>query len=208
MIYFFLDAMHYKLLLRNCSGLENENSPAPAILADRYINKTSYQENTDNLFFETSLVNKNIWDVKNTRVEIYCGFFEKYNTIFYNSPIILSRQLPEGMDFLGDVTLILPLQEVESIHDLIGGFCPVNVCGLFQESDESLYGNLHQELGANSLGHLVYQRRIFKDWYDSMREIHVTMAAIRSILFAIALVNIFSTIIFQYMDRKRGLAIY
>lgn len=202
----FLDEMHYKMILRNCSDLEIENESAPAILVDRYINKTSYQENTNNLFFETSLVNKTIWDEKNTGVEIYCGFFEENSTVFYNSPIILSKELPEGMDFLGDVTLILPIQEIESIRDLIGEFCPVNVCGLFQEYDETLYGKLHQELGANALGHLVYQRRIFKEWYASMWEIHVTMVAVCSILLTIALVNVFSTIVFQYIDRKRGLA--
>ncbi len=202
----FLDEMHYKMILRNCSDLEIENKSAPAILVDRYINKTSYQENTDNLFYETSLVNKTIWDEKNTGVEIYCGFFEENSTVFYNSPIILSKELPEGMDFLGDVTLILPIQEIESIRDLIGEFCPVNVCGLFQEYDETLYGKLHQELGANALGHLVYQRRIFKEWYASMWEIHVTMVAVCSILLTIALVNVFSTIVFQYIDRKRGLA--
>lgn len=203
----FLDEVHYEMLLRNCSDSKIKNKPVPAILIDRYINKTSYQEDTDNLFIETSLVSKTIWDEENTGVEISCGFSEEYNTVFDNLPIILSKELPEGMDFLGDVTIILPLQQIESIHDLIGEFCPVNVCGLLQEPDESLYGKLQQELGANSLGHLVYQRRIFKDWFNSMREIHVTMVAICSILFAIALVNVFSTIIFQYIDRKRGLAI-
>ena len=202
----FLDEMHYKMILRNCSDLEIEDESAPAILVDRYINRISYQENADNLFFETSLVNKTIWDEENTGVEIFCGFFEENNTVFYNSPIILSKELPEGMDFLGDVTLLLPIQEIESIRELIGEFCPVNVCGLFQEYDETLYGKLHQKLGANALGHLVYQRRIFKEWYASMWEIHVTMVAVCSILLTIALVNVFSTIVFQYIDRKRGLA--
>ena len=78
--------------------------------------------------------------------------------------------------------------------------------GLFQEYDETLYGKLHQKLGANALGHLVYQRRIFKEWYASMWEIHVTMVAVCLILLTIALVNVFSTIVFQYIDRKRGLA--
>ena len=83
--------MHYKMILRNCSDLEIEDESAPAILVDRYINRTSYQENADNLFFETSLVNKTIWDEENTGVEIFCGFFEENNTVFYNSPIILSK---------------------------------------------------------------------------------------------------------------------
>lgn len=174
----FLDEMHYKMILRNCSDLEIEDESAPAILVDRYINRTSYQENADNLFFETSLVNKTIWDEENTGVEIFCGFFEENNTVFYNSPIILSKELPEGMDFSGNVTLLLPIQEIESIRELIGEFCQVNVYGLFQEYDETLYGKLHQKLGANALGHLVYQRRIFKEWYASMWEIHVTMVGL------------------------------
>lgn len=71
---------------------------------------------------------------ENTGVEIFCGFFEENNTVFYNSPIILSKELPEGMDFSGNVTLLLPIQEIESIRELIGEFCQVRMV-LYETSE-------------------------------------------------------------------------
>lgn len=95
----FLDEMHYKMILRNCSDLEIEDESAPAILVDRYINRTSYQENADNLFFETSLVNKTIWDEENTGVEIFCGFLRKITRYSITHQLYFQKNYQKGWIF-------------------------------------------------------------------------------------------------------------
>ena len=77
--------------------------------------------------------------------------------------------------------------------------------GLFQEYDETLR-KTSSEIGSKCIGTSGLSEKNFKEWYASMWEIHVTMVAVCLILLTIALVNVFSTIVFQYIDRKRGLA--
>lgn len=124
-----------------------------------------------------------------------------------NGVNLISEKMPEGIDFSGKVTIIVPLSQLAIVCASGNKFGRAEVCGCFEDHGTALFQKLQQELGPDGMGRLVYSRKVFQDWYDSMNEIHLAMAAICAMLFFIALLNSFSTMIFQFLERRRSLAI-
>ena len=216
MIYFLEDAC-YETYLSSCSIQKTVTDSADAtscVLVNQYINRSSWKENGDKLYPKTSLLNTEIWkglneDNTDSGIKIYCDFSNgEVNEDQCISPDMLADELPEGIDFTGKITLILPLSQFEVIYTSMKDFWNVQeICGQFEDYNEELFDNLQQRLGSNGIGNLRYTRKIFREWYDSMNGIHMAMTSICVILFFIALLNIFSTMIFQYIERKHGLAV-
>lgn len=211
---YLLDDTHYEMYLHSCTMVKaawNSGNPA-AILVNHCINRESYKEGGDNLFPESSLLNPDKWHElnevsANSDVKINYGIEELGgDTGRCVQPGLLSDEMPEGIDFTGNITVILPLSRLETICASMKDFVDVEVYGCFEDRDQELYNQLQKELNSNGIGKLLYSRKVFQDWYDSMKEIHLAMTSICMILFFIALLNVFSTIIFQYIERKRGLA--
>lgn len=205
MLYFLEDA-YYETYLQSCSnGNVNTANSFPVIMFNKYINRTSWADNTDNLYLETSLLNK---ETGYSGVEVYYSFSDGELTTDQSIvPNMLSNELPDGIDFTGNISFILPLSQLEVVCSNMESFWGVQVCGCFEDNNETLFDNMYQCLGENMMGQLRYTRKVFQEWYQSMKGIHMAMASICAILFFIALLNVFSTMIFQYIERKKGLAV-
>ena len=73
--------------------------------------------------------------------------------------------------------------------------------------NNALYSHMAHLLGDNAVGQLRNSRQAAWEWYASLKSIHSILNAICAVLFLIAIVNIFGTIFFQYMEQRHGLAI-
>lgn len=71
----------------------------------------------------------------------------------------------------------------------------------------TLYSRMAQVLEDGAVGGLRNSRQAAWEWYASLENIHKILNAISAVLFLIAIVNIFGTIFFQYMEQRHGLAI-
>lgn len=217
---FFLEDEAYAHFLESA-----DLSPsASAVLIDRYINRSSWSKDTLPSYQELPLLSAQTGSAVNEicGVEIYnrsqeqillsesdCeadsdSQWNKENPIHPDS---LTRQIPEGISFDGKLSLILPLSRLESFLSPRTDCSGLSVCGKFVDSEETSYFQLERILGTDSLGSLRNTRQILREWYASMSGIHRAMTAICSLLFSTAALNIFSMMVFQYMERRRGLAI-
>lgn len=197
---------------------------ASAVLIDRYINRSSWSKDALPSYQELPLLSAQTGSAVNEicGVEIYNRIQEqillpesdceadgdpqgnKENPIHPDS---LTRQIPEGISFDGKLSLILPLSRLESFLSPCTDYSGLSVCGKFVDSEETSYFQLEHILGTDSLGSLRNTRQVLREWYASMSGIHRAMTAICSLLFSTAALNIFSMMVFQYMERRRGLAI-
>lgn len=201
---FFLEDACYTRFLES-AGLP---PAASSVLIDRYINRRSWSGDAVPSYEELPLLrlrNDSSGD-RDYGVEVCTGIGNPYDTNVF-SPDALTKQIPEGVSFDGSLSLILPLSSLE--HFLSPGteYPRLYVCGKFTDPNEAAYSRLEDALGTDSLGSLRNTREILKEWYSSMSGIHRAMNAICSLLFFIASLNIFSMILFQYMERRRGLAV-
>lgn len=222
---YFLEDRKYQTFAMACSvAQEAVYDQPPAILINRYTNRTLFRKEADEFFLETSLVNEDAKKMlgKDRRtsadtildIEVQCGFNrlndQQEDTRARIYPGACSEDFPEGISSK-DVMVILPLSELPVICTDIryhwdecydGTF----VCGLFADTSETLYDSLLKAHG-NGLGQLTYRRRDYERWYRSLSEIHLAMLSICGLLFFTALLNIFSTILFSCIQRRRGLAV-
>lgn len=202
---YFLEDRAYAGFLESC-GLSHSVS---AVLIDRYINRSSWSQDASPLYQEVPILNagKDCSAVEvyyKTMDELHEFQWDKTKSIF---PDAVTRQIPEGLSLDGTLSLCLPLSRMEDFVSSGTNYRNLYVCGKFQDPDETTFSRLERALGKDSLGGLRYTRKILQEWYASMSGIHRAMTAICSLLFAIAVLNIFSMMLFQYMERKRGLAI-
>ena len=193
------------------STTQDRREAASAILLNRYTNRSRWSETGDVFFQETPLLADG---AVGSNVKAYYDFVNEYepDTTKYIAPDVIIHEIPEGIDFTGNLSLILPLSSMRNICPSDIRYGMFQVCGKFEDGlregfGEALFHLLEKQLGEKSLGHLTYTRKVLREWYDSMEGIHRAMNAICLTLFSMAVLNIFSMMIFQYMERKRGLAI-
>ena len=177
-----------------------------SILVNRYTNRSSWLEEADLLFSGTPLLKEGA-DLGG--VEVYASFTDDGEAdsaggIF---PRALMDEIPEGLDDTGSLALIMPLSRLEEFCSAGIDYDRLQVQGRFADSDEEQFNRLERCLGENPVGRLVYTRQVLREWYSSMEGIHRAMNAVCATLFSIAVLNVFGMMIFQYMERKRGLAI-
>lgn len=184
----------------------DQNAAPSSVLINRYTNRSSWRADADLLFTETPLLAEGA-DL--SEVEIYTDFTEGYEPEAARAitPAALTDRLPEGIDFTGDLTLILPLSQLETICNSPLAYERLTVQGRFVDSSQDVFSRLEARLGNEPLGRLTDTRKALLEWFDSMKGIHQAMNAICITLFFIAVLNIFSMMVFQYMERKKGLAI-
>lgn len=206
----FVDHPTYMKCFRIADHAEEEREISfpyySAIFFNRYINRSSRAETSGMFFKETSLLADK---ADASAVEVCYDFTKEYepDKTKHIIPDVAIDELPEGIDFNGNLLLILPLDRMEEfcLSDIM--YKRIWVDGKWVDSDEGIFYSLEQCLGKDSLGHLTYTRKILQEWYSSMKGIHLAMNAICLILFSAAVWNIFSMMVFQYMERKRGLAV-
>lgn len=177
-----------------------------SVLVNRYTNRSSWLEETDLLFAGTPLLKEGA-DLDG--VEVYTSFTDEGEAD--PARVILPRalidEIPEGLDDTGSLALIMPLSRLEEFCSAGIDYDRLQVQGRFADSDEERFNRLERCLGENPVGRLVYTRQVLREWYSSMEGIHRAMNAVCATLFFIAVLNVFGMMIFQYMERKRGLAI-
>lgn len=182
---------------------EDEEEAITAILLNRYTNRSRWSEEGDVFFRETSVLAR---EEEVTGVKVYYDFSQEDqpDTGKFLFPEGVIQEMPEGIDFTGSLCLILPLERMDSL-------CPSKIRqGMFQvygKFEDGDFDSLKECLGDNPAGRLSNTRRMLLEWFRSMEGIHRAMNAISLTLFFMAALNIFSMMIFQYMERKKGLAI-
>ncbi len=206
-IYFLEDSHYLKYLYANPAISSDLAQTSPAILVNKYVNNTSWNQNENAMYAQTPLLNQN---AILSDIAVYYNF--DYNELEldktqYIVPQIVFNEPPEDFDFTGNVSIILPLSHLDAFSTTIKDFWNVYVCGFFEDTNEEIFTQLEQNLPENPLGVLCYTRKTYQEWYDSMQGIHMAMISICATLFFIALLNVFCTMIFHYIARKRGLAI-
>lgn len=196
---FFADSALYFLEDHAYLGyLESEDlSPATsAVLIDSYTNRRSWSANATPSYREVPLLSSR---GSCFGVEVLC----ESATL---SPDAVTKEPPEGLTPDGKLSLILPMRRLNDF--LPSSDCwGLSVCGKFCDPDETAFARMEETLGENSIGRLRNTRKILQEWYSSMRGIHSAMTAICALLFSIAVLHMFSMMLFQYMEQKRGLAI-
>lgn len=205
-LYFLEDQTYGQYLNRAVSELLQKYNAAPTVLIDRFINRRSWSEDAAPSYQEAPLLNSR----KNcSAVEVYYETFGELQWDRTKSlvPHVVTAQLPEGLDFNGDLCLILPLSRLNEFLSSRTDYHRMEIRGKFQDPDDASFSRLEKVLGEDSLGSLRYSRKILQDWYASMSGIRRAMTAICSLLFFIAGLNMFGMMLFQYMERKKGLAI-
>lgn len=185
-----------------------------SILINRYTNRSSWSPDTDLFFMETPLLEDG---ADCSGVEVYTAFRNEAETDPASGivPRTITDEIPEGLDYTGSLSLIMPLSRLEQFCLSNMDYNRLQVQGKFVDSDGELFSRMERCLG-NSLGdsladsptgRLTYTRQVLQEWYSSMNGIHRAMNAVCTTLFFIAVLNVFSMMIFQYMERKKGLAI-
>lgn len=177
-----------------------------SVLVNRYTNRSSWTEEADLLFAGTALLKEGA-DLGG--VEVYTSFTEEGEADSASGivPRALMEEIPEGLDDTGSLALIMPLSRLEEFCAAGIDYDRLQVQGKFADSDGEQFSRLERCLGENPAGRLVYTRQALLEWYSSMEGIHRAMNAVCATLFFIAVLNVFSMMIFQYMERKRGMAI-
>lgn len=210
---YFLEDQAYEEYLESCrstEGMASRQAVFPAILIDRYINRSRWSEDAVPSYQEVPLLDAQK-DCSGISV-YYETVGDIQQDLHWNReksilPDAVTSKIPEGLDFGGCLSVILPLSRLENFLSPQTGFPDLSVCGKFQDPDETSFSRLETALGEDAHGCLRYTRKILQEWYSSMSGIHKAMTAICSLLFFIAALNIFSMLLFQYRERKKGLAI-
>lgn len=179
---------------------------ARAVLIDRYINRSSWSEEASPSYRETALLDARK-DCSGVAVSYETGDGGQWNQAKSLLPDAVTGQIPEGLSFDGSLSLILPLSQMEDFLSPRTDYPGLSVCGKFLDRDKSTFSRLEEILGEDCVGSLRYTREILRDWYDSMSGIHRAMNAICALLFSIAVLNMFSMMLFQYLERRQGLAV-
>ena len=273
---YFLEDSAYTEYLKSCSIPYDSSCPGPIILIDKYQNRSFWSEDAAHSYREVPLLNAR---KACSGIKVYYETTEEFAWDKTKSitPDVVTDKIPEGLDFGGNLSLILPLSWLESVLSSFGSvydesssggklsakntpagslsyesLMDIQVHGNFRDKDESTFSELEMILeqtpmnqepltqtfishksaghepadqksagqklasqktasqksaGQKPVGQLRYTRKIFQEWYASMKGIRMSMTAICSTLFFIALLNVFSTMLFQYMERRKGLAI-
>lgn len=190
-LYFLEDPAYTGFLESN--GL---SPAASAVMIDSYINRRSWKADAAPSHREVPFLD----------TPDHCSDVVVLHESVAFSPEAVTGEIPEGLTPAGDLSLILPMSRLNDF--LSSSECQnLSVCGRFCDPDESAFLRLQEALGESSIGSLRYTRKILQEWYSSMRSIHRAMTAICALLFFIAVLNMFSMMLFQYMEQKRGLAI-
>ena len=177
-----------------------------SVLVNRYTNRSSWTEEADLFFVGTALLKEGAYL---GGVEVYTSFTDEGEADPASAivPRALMDEIPEGLDDTGSLVLIMPLSSLEEFCEAGIDYDRLQVQGRFADSDGEQFSRLEGCLGENPVGRLVYTRQVLQEWYSSMEGIHRAMNAVCATLFSIAVLNVFGMMIFQYMERKRGLAI-
>lgn len=210
---YFLEDQAYEKYLESCRGTEDMaggQAVFPAVLIDRYINRSRWSEDAVPSYQEVPLLDAQK-DCSGINI-YYETVGDIWQDLHWNReksllPDAVTSKIPEGLDFGGSLSVILPLSRLENFLSPQTGFPDLNVCGKFQDPDETSFSRLEAVLGEDAQGCLRYTRKILQEWYSSMSGIHKAMTAICSLLFFMAALNIFSMLLFQYMERRKGLAV-
>lgn len=150
MLYFLEDSC-YETYLQSCTH-DNVNSTGsyPVIMYNKYINRTSWTENANHLYLETPLLNT---ETECSGVKVYYDYSDGELTtdhiIVPNTP---SNDLPEGIDFTGNISFLLPLSQLEVVCSTMESFWDVQVYGCFEDKNEALFDKMQQSLNENRMG--------------------------------------------------------
>ena len=188
------------------SSVGTESQEAQIILYNRYINRTTYGEDKDNYYPEVNLVDINILDTLMRGANFGAEPSDSTDTVSFK-PDIIADKLPEAFEFNGDITVFMPLSKISQwlwLADSAIDMGTVQFYGFLEDSNQNAYELLQKY---NYEGQLINHRKAVLDWYNSMEGIHRIMNGICILLFGISLLGVVGTMIFQYEDRKRGLAI-
>lgn len=198
----FLEDDAYREYLGSSGG----GAYCPAVLVNRYINRASWSPGEIQPQPEVPALEEG---ADPASVEIYYEYDEEWQPDRTKKvvPDVVREEVPEGVDDTGSLLLILPLRAMEGFLGDRIHYEGIQVQGKFEEQDPETFGKLEQALGGGALGELRYTRKIIQEWYDSMGGIHLAMGAICVLLFSISVLNIFSMLLFQYLERRRGLAV-
>lgn len=206
----FLEDSHYKAYRNAClkNNPLDESQIGPAIMINKIINRANYTREADNIYPETPLYNPDISSANSGTTILYGASDSSPELLKRLYPDILTEKIPEDFEFSGNITLVLPLSMIETYCNTMNSQWPVYVSAGYEDRTPDAYDKLLSRLENKKLpGQLIHSRANIQHWYSSMTEIHHIMAAICAILLMIALVNIFSTIFFQYIERRHSLAI-
>lgn len=199
---YFLEDRAYAGYLEAC-GI---SASASAVLIDRYINRRSWSVDTSPSYQEAPLLDT---QKNSSGVTVYYEPVDEseWDMTKAFSPDAVARQIPEGLSFGGELSLVLPLGKLEDFLSSRTDYHNLEVYGKFQDPDDTSFFRMEELLGPGSAGSLRYTRKILQEWYASMSGIHRAMNAICALLFLIAVLHIFSMMLLQYMERRHGLAI-
>ncbi len=213
---YFLDDDCYERYLKGSVFSKRElpaDIQAAPVLVNRYKNRTRYQAHASQLFQETALLKEcgaqsggKVLEL--SEVKIFFGILqdESYERK-WTEPAVCCEEFPEGIHS-ENVTLILPLSQLDA-------FCPdperegqgMYIRALFADTEETMYVKLRQELGTDAAGVLSDDRKEYQIWYDSLWEIHLALLAVCGNLFFMAMIHVFSMVLFHCMQRRHGLAV-
>ncbi|MDE7298810.1 MAG: ABC transporter permease [Lachnospiraceae bacterium] len=177
-----------------------------SILVNRYTNRNSWSQDKDLFFVETPLLEDG---ADCSGVTVYTAFCNEAEADPESgiSPRAVTDQIPEGLGDTSRLSLVMPLSSLEQFCFAGTDYYRLQVQGKFVDSDEELFSRMERCLGESPAGGLTDTRKVIREWYSSMEGIHRAMNAVCATLFVIAVLNVFSMMVFQYMERKKGLAI-
>lgn len=200
----FLEDEAYKAYVRSCGGEEAVSS----VLVNRYVNRAVWSGQAKPSFRETEVLGQADGGDKSA-----VAFFYRFDDGFLPvstsrmTPELIAKALPEGLDFDGSLTLIVPLSRLEAVCADGADIRRMQVCGKFADAGQHVFPALEACLGAHAAGSLRNTREVFREWYASMHGLHLAMRAISGLLFFMAVLNLSGMMVFQYMQQRRGLAI-
>lgn len=219
----FLDAGNYAAYVRTCGGKVD----CPAVLIDRYINRAAWKSDAKAWPRETALLSDagaaDVAGGNRKGGDIICGLsdagavdpagslrfssLDEEQTPFCVTMGLITDKIPEGVDFDGNLSVILPLSSLPALQPAPEDFGFLRVCGKYEDTGASSFQELVECLGADAPGALRNNREIFAEWYASMRGIHAAMRVICGLLFFAAVVHLSGMMIFLYAGQRRGLAV-
>ena len=197
----FLDEGSYAAYVRACGG----GADCPAVLIDRYTNRAAWKSDARAWPRETALLS----DAGAAGLAGSLRFFspDEERRPFRVAPGLVTDKLPDGVDFDGNLTVILPLGMLPALQLSQTQIGFLRVCGRYEDAGAASFQKLVSCLGTDAPGALRDSREIFAEWYLSMRGIHAAMRAICGLLFFAAVAHLFGMMIFLYAGQRRGLAI-
>ncbi len=155
----FLDEGSYAAYVRACGG----GADCPAVLIDRYTNRAAWKSDARAWPRETALLS----DAGAAGLAGSLRFFspDEERRPFRVAPGLVTDKLPDGVDFDGNLTVILPLGMLPALQFSQTQIGFLRVCGKYEDAGASSFQELVSCLGADALGALRNSREIFAEWY-------------------------------------------